>query len=68
MEFDKEYEKLKELSKQLDSEDISLDESIRKYEEACIIIEKCLKELTEAKGKVTVLRDKIENMIEENLE
>lgn len=68
MEFDKEFEKLKDISKDLDREDLSLDESIKKYTEACAIIESCVDELKNAKGKVLVLREKIENMIEENFE
>ena len=68
MEFDKEFEKLKNISKDLDKENLGLDESIQKYTEACSIIEACVEELKSAKGKVLVLREKIENMIEENFE
>ena len=68
MEFDKEFEKLKEISKELDQENLSLDESMKKYTEACGIIEACVEELKNAKGKVLVLREKIENMIEENFD
>ena len=68
MEFDKEFEKLKEISKELDQENLSLDESMKKYTEACDIIEACVEELKNAKGKVLVLREKIENMIEENFD
>ncbi len=65
--IDKNLEKLKVLSKELEDENISLDESYKKYTEACGIIEESIKELEETKGKVTVLRNKIEEMIEENL-
>ena len=68
MEFNKEYEQLKILSNELDDENITLDDAIAKYEEACKIIEKCTDELVKAKGKITVLRDSIEKKIEENLE
>ena len=68
MEFDKEFDKLKKISQELESEDISLDDSVTKYNQACEIIVKCVEELSKVKGNVTVLRNKIENMIEENLE
>ena len=68
MELDKELAKLQALTKDLESENISLDESLSKYKEACAIIEACVNEISTAKGSVTVLRDKIENMIEENLD
>ncbi|MBQ4557942.1 MAG: exodeoxyribonuclease VII small subunit [Clostridia bacterium] len=68
MELNKELEKIDALTKQLEDENISLDDSIKKYSEACELIEACVKELSTVKGKVTVLRDKIENMIEETLD
>ncbi len=68
MELDKEFNKLKELSIEMERDDITLDDSVKKYYEACDIIEKCVKELSEVKGKVTVLRSKIDNMIEENFD
>ena len=68
MDFDKDFEKIKKISNELEDENITVDESMKKYIEACELIEKCVKELTEAKGKVTVLREKIENIIEENFE
>ncbi len=68
MELNKEFEKLKEISSDMERDDISLDESVKRYYEACDIIEKCVKELSDVKGKVTVLRSKIDEMIEENLD
>ena len=68
MELDKELNKLNQLSQELDRDDISIDDAVVKYTESCKIIESCVKELSETKGKVTILRDKIENMIEENLD
>ena len=51
MEFSKEFEKLKQISNDIDDENLSLDKSIEKYEEACKIIENCVTELSKAKGK-----------------
>ena len=68
MELNKELDKLQTLTKELEDENISLDDSFKKYTEACNIIEACVKEVGSVKGNVTVLRDKIENMIEENLD
>lgn len=68
MEFDKEFDKLKKISQELEGDSITLDESVAKYTEACKIIESCVGELAKVKGNVTVLRNKIEDMIEENLE
>ena len=68
MELDKDFELLKKLSSELEDENISLDDSVKKYTEACVIIENCVKELTTIKGTVTVMRNKIDEMIEENLD
>ena len=68
MELDKEFDKLNKLSQELSADSISVDDAVAKYTESCKIIEDCVKMLTETKGKVTILRDKIENMIEENLD
>jgi len=68
MELDKQFDTLKKLAEDLENEDISLDDSVKKYTEACEIIEKCVKELTTVKGQVTVMRNKINEIIEENLD
>ncbi len=68
MELDKDFELLKKLSSELEDENISLDDSVKKYTEACGIIENCVKELTTIKGTVIVMRNKIDEMIEENLD
>ena len=65
--IDKNLEKLKTLAKELEDENLSLDKSYSKYAEACALIEESVKELAETKGKVTVLRTKVEEMIEENM-
>lgn len=47
--------RLEEISTKLES-GVSIDESLRLYEEGCKIAKQCLKELEKAKGKIIMIK------------
>lgn len=55
MTFEEAYERLEQILEKMNSEQVSLDESIALYEEADRLIASCQKKLQEAEKKVEVL-------------
>ncbi len=52
IDFEKSMERISEILKQLDSSEISLDESLKLYEEGAKLIDACTKRLDEAEQTV----------------
>lgn len=63
--IEQDVKRLEEISKILE-EGINLDESMKLYEEGCILAKKCLKELEKAKGKIIMIKKSFEKKEEEN--
>ena len=55
MSFEKSIEKLEEIVKELENENISLEESLKKFEMGIKLSSNCLKKLNEAEGKIEKL-------------
>ena len=55
MSFEQAIEKLEEIVKELENENISLEESIEKFEMGIKLSSNCLKKLNEAEGKIEKL-------------
>lgn len=53
--FEKALERLKEITNGLESGELSLDESIKSYEEGAELVALCQKKLTEAEKKIELL-------------
>ncbi|MDO5040760.1 MAG: exodeoxyribonuclease VII small subunit [Peptoniphilus sp.] len=53
--YESAFKKLEEIIKELESEDISLENSVEKYEEGLKLYEYCSKLLTEYEGRVKIL-------------
>lgn len=64
MEFEKYMVDLEEIVKKLDNGSITLDESLKLFNEGVTLSEKCMKILKGAEGKITELTDKL-GVIEE---
>ncbi len=47
--------RLEEIAKKIE-ESVSLDESLKLYEEGCLLAKNCLKELEKAKGKIVMVK------------
>lgn len=55
IKFEEALEKLEEIVSGLESGDISLEESLAKYEEGVKLVRLCQKKLNEAKKKIEIL-------------
>lgn len=55
IKFEEAYERLEQILEKMNSEQVSLDESIALYEEADGLIASCQKKLQEAEKKVEIL-------------
>lgn len=53
--IEQDIKRLEEIAKMLDS-GVSLDESLKLYEEGCKIAKRCLVELEKAKGKIVMIK------------
>ncbi len=60
--FETKIHKLEEISEQLESEEIGLDEAIKLYEEGIELSKDCLSTLKNAELKVTELKKKLEGL------
>lgn len=57
--IEKYLKRLEEISTLLDK-GVSLDESLKLYEEGCKLAKNCIKELEKAKGKIVMIKEKME--------
>ena len=62
--FEKAYERLEAILEKMGKGDIALDESLKLYEEADVLITKCSKKLSDAEKKVELLIKKRNGEIE----
>ena len=53
--FEKSMENLEKIAKELESDDLSLDESIKKFEEGMKLSKNCKEILDNAEKKITIL-------------
>ncbi len=53
--IEKDLKRLEEICAQLEK-GTSLDESLKLYEEGCILAKNCIKELEKAKGKIIMIK------------
>ncbi len=62
--FEEALKRLQEISEKLEGQEISLDESIKLYEEGIELAKKCYKLLSEAELKVTELKKNLDDEFE----
>jgi exodeoxyribonuclease VII small subunit len=60
VDFEESMEKLEKIAKELESDDLSLNDSVKKFEEGMKISQECKKVLDEAEKKITILIDDTE--------
>lgn len=61
--FENSLERLQEITELLESGDVSLEESIKLYEEGILLAKNCYSTLKNAELKITELKKQIENNI-----
>ena len=60
IDFEESMEKLEKIAKELESDKLSLNDSVKKFEEGMKISQDCKKVLDEAEKKITILIDETE--------
>lgn len=63
MKFEESMKKIDDISKQLD-ENVSLEEGLKLFENSLQLAEDCMKQLNEAKGKITEISLKLGQITE----
>ncbi|MDR1906198.1 MAG: exodeoxyribonuclease VII small subunit [Clostridiales bacterium] len=61
-DFEKIIAELESLTKRLEDPNVNLSESIELFNQGVALSKKCLKELDESKGKISILTDEINNI------
>ncbi len=60
--FEKDFERLEEISNLLEAENIGLEDAIKLFEEGINLSKKCLAKINKAELKITELKKKIDNV------
>lgn len=62
MTYEQAYERLMDISNQLQSGNLSLDESMKLFEESVTISKFCLEQLKQTQAKIQVFKGELENL------
>ena len=68
MEFENSFSKLNEIRDKLENPEITLDESIKLYSESVEYTKICLEKLKETDGKILVIKNELDKLIEKPLD
>lgn len=68
MTFEEGTKRLEEIIKALDDEKVSLEKSIELFEEGVKVSKECMEILNGAKGKITVIKEEFDKIIETPLD
>ncbi len=68
MNIDEKIKNLKDITEKIEDENISLDESLKLFNDGVELVKDCYKSLNEAKGKVTILKKEVEELKEVQFE
>lgn len=64
MTFDEYNNRLQEIVKRLEKNDVSVEEGTKLYEEGVEIAKKCYEILNESKGKITILKEELDKIVD----
>lgn len=68
MNIDDKLNKLQEVAEKLDKNEITFEESLKLFEEGSKLAKDLYKELSEAKGKITILKQDLDKFKEEGMD
>lgn len=68
MGIEEALEKLEKIADKLESSDITLDESLELFSEGTALAEECNKILSEGKGKLVLIKEKLNKISEEDFD
>ena len=66
MKLEESLLKLEEIATKLEDEETTLDQSLVLFDEGARLAEKCFELLCEGKGKLSVIKEKLDKIVEEN--
>lgn len=66
MGFEKNLEKLESIVRQLEEKSLSIDDSLKLYDEAVVHAGKCIAEIKESRGKLEILNSELEKIGEDD--
>jgi len=67
MELDKKMQELEQIAKMLESGNVGFEEGIKLFENGSALAKECLMALTEAKGKITKIKQDLDAFKEEEI-
>ena len=67
MKFEESFKNLENIKTKLENPETSLDEALKLYEESVGWTKKCLDILSECEGKITLIKQEIDGIIEKPL-
>ena len=65
--FEENLKELEEIIAKLESGNIGFDEASKQYEKGAELCKSLLKQFEEVKGKVTIIREELDGLIEEEM-
>lgn len=65
MTLEQKIAKLDELAMQIE-QGVSLEKSLEIFDKSVVLADECMKQLSECKGKLVILRDKVRKMTDED--
>lgn len=68
MKFEEALAKLNEIKDKLENPDITLDESVKLFSESVEYTKTCLEQLKVTEGKITVIKNELDGLIEKPLD
>lgn len=66
MSIEKQVQKLEEIANKLESDNIEIYEAMKLFEDGVTIVKNTKKELQDAVGKITVLRQDLDKLVEQD--
>ncbi len=61
MSFEKDFDRLQEILRQLEDGELPLKDSLKLFEEGIVLFRRCQEELTKAEGKISQLIKSVES-------
>jgi len=68
MELEKKIKELQKITEEIESPNLSIDESLSLYEKGTAIAKECLTQINEIKGKINIIKQDLDSFQEESFE
>ena len=68
MDLESKIKELQKITEQIESPNLSIDESLSLYEKGASLAKECLSSINEIKGKINIIKQNLESFQEESFE